>query len=230
MKFLLSCLSAFGLLSAFSADIQLVKDGKSDYTVVTAQPENQMSDVAAKELITYLKKSTGVELKCNESGKKRIVIGLTPELKKKLGNDLPDHGELRIRTVGNDLYLYGGGKFGNMYAVSAFLEKIVGVRWFTPYQDGTYIPQKKELTVKTMDLREKPGFPTRTMANWFIPVRGREMFYLHHKINNNAMCAKYSDLRQNYAQCHTLFSYIRPNKQVRIWELKWDSKEEKDRV
>ena len=143
MKFLLSCLSTFGLLSAFSADIQLIKDGKSDYTIVTAQGENQMSDVAAKELITYLKKSTGVELKRNESGKKRIVIGLTPELKKKLGKDLPVHGELRIRTMGNDLYLYGGGKFGNMYAVSTFLEKFAGIRWFTPYQDGTYIPQKR---------------------------------------------------------------------------------------
>lgn len=212
------------------ADLQIVKNGKSEYSVFVVDAKDEISNLASSELISYLKKSTGVELKRNESGKKRIVIGLTPELKKKLGKDLPVHGELRIRTVGNDLYLYGGGKSGNMYAVSAFLEKIVGVRWFTPYQDGTYIPQKKELTVKTMDLREKPGFPTRTMANWFIPVRGREMFYLHHKINNNAMCAKYSDLRQNYAQCHTLFSYIRPNKQVRIWELKWDSKEEKDRV
>ena len=85
------------------ADLQIVKNGKSEYSVFVVDAKDEISNLASSELISYLKKSTGVELKRNESGKKRIVIGLTPELKKKLGKDLPVHGELRIRTVGNDL-------------------------------------------------------------------------------------------------------------------------------
>ena len=221
-----------GLLmgSCLFADVQLIKNGKSEYSVFVVDAKDEISKLAASELISYLKKSTGVELKQNNTGKKRIVIGLTPELKKKLGRDLPAHGELRIRTIGDDLYLYGGGKFGNMYAVSTFLEKFAGVRWFNAYKDGTCIPQKKEITLKNVDIRQKPGFKFRAMANWYIHAPKKDVFYLHNKINFNEFSAGFSDIKQNYAQCHTLFSYIRPYKNTRTWKLKWPNKEETEKV
>ena len=142
-RYLLSAAAIIFAVPQLFADLQIIKNGKSEYSVFVVDAKDEISKLAASELISYLKKSTGAELKQSNTGKKRIVIGLTPELKKKLGKDLPVHEELRIRTMGNDLYLYGGGKFGNMYAVSTFLEKFAGIRWFTPYQDGTYIPQKR---------------------------------------------------------------------------------------
>ncbi len=223
----------FFALPLMAADLQIVKNGKSNYTVIIADPDNEMSKVAANELITYLEKSTGCKLSRNQAGKSRIVIGMDQKLQKKLGKDLPVKNELRIQTIGGDLYLYGGGKFGTMYAVSTFLEKFAGVRWFSPYPGGTYIPAKKDITVTDTNIRQKPGLAIRTMANWMIrvPREQKELFYLHNKINNNANSARYSDIVTQYAQCHTLFSYIRPhNSNTHIWVLKWGSKEEQDRA
>ena len=224
-KFLL--LIGFLFCWAAMADLQIIKNGKSDYTVVTVQSD-KMSELAAKELIFYLKKSTGCELSRSVPGKKRIILGMDQKLRNIEGKDLPGDNELRIRTVGNDLYLYGGGKFGTMYAVSTFLEKFAGVRWFHPYPGGTLIPSKKEIIVKPVNYREKPGYQIRTQANWYIHAKDKELFYLHNKINNNATCAEFSDIKQNYAQCHTLFSYIRPYKTTRTWELKWEAKEQRE--
>lgn len=224
-----------GMLAAspvMAADLQLIKNGKSNYTVVVAEPGDKISNIAAGELISYLKKSTGCELGRNQAGKKRIIIGIDQKLRKKLGRDLPVKNELRIQTVGNDLYLYGGGKFGTSYAVSTFLEKYAGVRWFTPYPNGIYIPQKKSITVKEVNFRQKPGLSIRTAANWMIQVNNKHkrLFYLHNKINNNQSGPEFSDIPQQYAQCHTLFSYIRPTKSTQhIWILKWPTKEEQDR-
>jgi hypothetical protein len=47
-----------------------------------------------------------------------------------------------------------------LYAVAEFLEQL-GVRWYSPYEDGTVIPEKKTIAVAEQSFKKEPVFPVR---------------------------------------------------------------------
>lgn len=61
---------------------------------------------------------------------------------------------------GDNLYLFGGGDRGTLYAVYAFLER-QGCRWFAPGPAGTYVPELETLERPDEVVIEQPVFAVR---------------------------------------------------------------------
>jgi len=54
---------------------------------------------------------------------------------------------------------------GSLYAVYDFLERHCGVRWFNQTESGTFVPDKKDLSVPCGELRRRPAFVYRNALN-----------------------------------------------------------------
>jgi hypothetical protein len=108
-------------------------------------------ETAADELKNYLEKTA---LKVTADGKEAFF---------ELVNDsaLKDE-EWQVKALGGGkIRIAGGGERGVLYAVYNFLEKFVGVRWFSPTVE--YLPEKRDLDLTGVDLKGKPFFRIRNV-------------------------------------------------------------------
>ena len=60
------------------------------------------------------------------------------------------------KQLGFDVY----DATATFYAATEFLEQL-GVRWYHPYEDGTVVPNAKNITVPEQNLKREPKFPHR---------------------------------------------------------------------
>ncbi|MCM8817369.1 MAG: DUF4838 domain-containing protein, partial [Candidatus Omnitrophica bacterium] len=134
---------------------------------------------AIKELNEHLKLSTGTSLPVVNDiedilrpaihiGKTKLTVqlGLSPEI-------LPPDTWV-VRRVGNALIISGGdnnkdvdpvGKdllpFGTLFATYEFLERVIGVRWFWPGDDGRMVPEHKDIILNNISWQGSPSYDTR---------------------------------------------------------------------
>ena len=136
----------------------LFKDGQSDYSIVLKGNASKSERTAANELRDMIRRISGTTLKVSENPvANTIYIGWTP----KTGSECPkpyDEG-YTYKTIGHDLYIYGGSQRGTMYGVYAFLERELGVRWYTA--DFTKVPQMKQYALPQLNHCEKPAIKQR---------------------------------------------------------------------
>ena len=115
------------------------------------QKSTPAMETAAEELKNYLEKTA---LKVTADGKEAVF---------ELSNDsaLKDE-EWAVKAAGNGkIRISGGGERGILYAVYNFLEKFVGVRWFSPTVE--YLPEKRDLDLTGIDLKGRPYFKIRNV-------------------------------------------------------------------
>ena len=107
----------------------------SDYVIVR-QEKNATMDNAVGDLIEYVKKATGVELKDSDGSEKKqceICVGQTDRDTEKVKTErekLYNDGYAIIFDEGR-LYLTGKTVTGTMYAVYSFLEDNIGWRFYS---------------------------------------------------------------------------------------------------
>ncbi len=107
----------------------------SDYVIVR-QEKNATMDNAVGDLIEYVKKATGVELKDSDGSEKKqfeICVGQTDRDTEKVKTErekLYNDGYAIIFDKGR-LYLTGKTVTGTMYAVYGFLEDNIGWRFYS---------------------------------------------------------------------------------------------------
>ncbi len=155
--------------------LTLVAGGRSDYVVCLAADAPPSVKLAAAELQRVLKLSTGVELPIADSpAAKMICLGAQPAADRAgvTAAGLPDDG-FRLRTVGESVYVVGkdypGDKppwtgwmsRGTLFGAYDFLERVVGVRWLLPGDEGEDVPSHDALTVSELALEDMPDFPVR---------------------------------------------------------------------
>lgn len=133
--------------------------------VVLAQGASPAEATAAQEVTHYLHAITGVSASIqNEPGPataaSRVYVGPTVAAAK-AGISVSSLGpeEWTIRTIGSDLYLVGGLPRGTLYAVYHFLEDVLGVRWWTPWDES--VPKKRSVRVGKLRRQGKPAFEHR---------------------------------------------------------------------
>ncbi len=179
--FLLLCSFVFSLCAAQA--LELAKDGKTDYVVVCGDQGNhselKLLNQTAADFAALLKQSTGADFKVVQPKEaanysKRIFLGHSKVMKDhldKLGKYRAVANEDRVmQTIGDDLFLYGGG-FGNSYAAYHFLTQEQGFR-FWHYWGDSLIPQKKTMTTRDMDEVFRPSFEYRDLAQSSFNLRG----------------------------------------------------------
>ena len=140
---------------------QLFKNGQSEYAIVLCDNASNSEKTAAEELKEYLRQISGAELplvnsKDLEDGRKHIFIGFNKEYAALCGVETPedDNEGYTYRTVGDNIWIYGGKKRGTMYGAYSFLENEFGVRWYT--MDYTKIPKANSWRLKNLCHSEEP--------------------------------------------------------------------------
>ncbi|MBX3112594.1 MAG: DUF4838 domain-containing protein [Fimbriimonadaceae bacterium] len=139
---------------------------KTWQTVVTSPDATPAEARAAQELATTLAKVTGAPSKVTQATKTLpdscVVVGRGKLVDRYFPSAhyerLGDEESLMTRR-GSRLLLTGGRPRGTLYAVSRFLQRHAGVRYWTPW--ATTVPKNPRLAVPKQDDRHKPAFEYR---------------------------------------------------------------------
>jgi hypothetical protein len=171
-----ACSVVHGADTALSgpAELVLVKDGQPVATIVTAASPSDNARVAAAELQEFIEKISGARLPVvgddSASSGTLILVG-----RSKLTDQIADlripAGRTRnlneegfvIRTQGDRLVLAGNDEkpyLGTRYAVIQFLHGL-GVRWFMPGEIGEVVPRTSSISIRPMNVTQRPDFPVR---------------------------------------------------------------------
>ncbi|MBI2298512.1 MAG: DUF4838 domain-containing protein [Armatimonadetes bacterium] len=156
---------ALAMLAAVVAAHALEVSRTSAPAVIVARDATAAEQTAAREVCDYLGKVTGTRLspvsEANATAtRNRIYVGPTAAAAKR-GIDAARLGpeEWIVRTAGSDLYLIGGRPRGTIYAACHFLEDVVGVHWWTPWEES--VPARPTLKLTAVSLRGTPAFRYR---------------------------------------------------------------------
>jgi len=144
----------------------LAEKGKARAVIVVDAAATTPEKRAAEELAQTLRQITGAEFAVqtasNKVPRRAILVGPGTAARSVFKNvkfDQIGAEEIVIKTKGDRLLLAGGRPRGTIYAVSHFLQRECGVRWWTPW--ASRIPQRPALRIGKLDVREKPAFEYR---------------------------------------------------------------------
>ena len=173
-KLPISRLSLTLVLLLFAAGVGaadwLFRDGRSDYQIVIAKEASTSEQTAARELQQYIEKMSGVRLPIvndlNVQGR-RIFVGYNPRVADLTGARKPRQNDegFTYRTVGHDLFIWGGSERGTMYGVFTFLEREFGIHWLTP--KCTAVPGCRKKKLPRLNHSERP-FVKYRYSNYFV--------------------------------------------------------------
>lgn len=143
-----------------AAALRLSDNGKTDYVIVLQKNAGAVDKLAARELAFFLKEITGADFPIVETGRSpAIYIGHSK------GGSLPDQENV-MEVSGKDVFLYGGGIHGNLWAVYEFLENRLGCIFFNAFGDF-HAPKSETVTLPDSPVRTAYAFPTRAIMNYF---------------------------------------------------------------
>jgi len=163
--------------------------GVNDCKIVIPKNAHVVEKTAAEELAKYIEKSLGLKLpiicECEAEGK-CIYVGMT-EYAEAAGVVGKTVENWIIKMVGGNLVLTGGvknEKRGVIYSVYHFLEDIVGVRWWNPYEED--VPSRDSLSLAEDLYREgTPAFHYRKPH--MEPQEGADAFHFMAKTRTNVV-------------------------------------------
>jgi hypothetical protein len=177
--------------NAAKPGVTLVSDGQADAVIVVPSKASRAAAEGARILSDHLFEMSGARLKvlkesdlgrvkvvggriepasANAIAKTFILVGES-KLAKELGQSSEGLGPggILIRTVGNALVLLGpddktpSDPFGSRYAVTTFLEDVLGCRYLWPGQSGKVVPKRTTITAKETDVRFTPRLQQRNV-------------------------------------------------------------------
>lgn len=171
MKILFAALlSVLIVTAAAQPGLTIVKNGKSNYTIVIAKNADSTVRRAASILQDYLKKISGAQLPvitdAQSPSAREIVIGNNTRSKKdqSLAVNLKEDGYY-IKTKAATLFITGGTGKGVIYGVVSFLEDYLGCRKYAP--DVEYIPSLQTITVPVINDKQVPPAGIRIINGAF---------------------------------------------------------------
>lgn len=200
--------------TATAKEYHVVSNGRSSYKIVISEDASESEKYAAQEMQDMIFQSTGAKLPISNRGRrgKRILIGYNSTTIKLLEVvTIPDkNDESYVCTnKGGDIIIAGGSQRGSMYGVFAFLEKEVGIRWYSP--SYTHIPKQESISFENINYAESPSFALRS-------VYYKETFDSDYSVHNRLNCSfvlpwekTLPDAHGNfigYWGCHTFNQFI----------------------
>ena len=207
-------------LIANAKALQLAANSRTPYVITLTADASIPDRTAAAELAAYLQKVTGAAFPIvtpeQVAGRPTIAVGPAAAALE-LGPDADTLGdeEWIVRTSGRNLCLVGGGPRGTLYAVYHFLEDVVGVHWWTPWEQA--VPSRAELEFGPLNLRERPTFRYRDIYMLYGHDGGR--FAARNRLNREGDSAIASEYGGTLAygppyHVHTFFRYFPPKEHV----------------
>lgn len=209
--------------------VTLAQDGKAAATIVLAAAATSAEQTAAKEVADYLQKITSGDFRIRPEDRApangtRIFVGPTAFAKAAgIVVDKLAAEEWIVRTAGNDLIIVGGRPRGTIYAAYHFLEDVLGVHWWNPFEES--VPQSKTLKIGDLKLQGKPVIQYRDIYTLYGNDNGR--FAARNRLNRqgDALVAGEYGGSLNYGppyHVHTFDLYF-PPKQTFAQHPEWYS-------
>lgn len=145
----------------------IARDGVAMTKIVIPENATPVEHSAAEELLLHLEQITGaiftiVPENASAPDCSRLMVGATKAARSVLGNQVVNGfaiDAILLKTSESDLFLLGHPRRGVLYAVYAFLEEVLGVRWWTG--DETYVPRVTTLSLPQLDMSYQPSFHFR---------------------------------------------------------------------
>ena len=152
-----------------------LRGAEPDCAIVVAGDAHETVQYAAKELQTFTKRMTGVELEVlsSEFGVKssggdgecpqiliarKSSLSTSASLRLCVKNTSPD--SFRLTVTNGCLRIVGGGPRGVLYGVYELLERFGGCAWFSPWAEE--IPEREAFAVPgNLDFSDAPAFEER---------------------------------------------------------------------
>ncbi|RKN86361.1 DUF4838 domain-containing protein [Paenibacillus ginsengarvi] len=163
--------AAPAVLFADDATKYLVQDGVARSVIVRQVPGTNVSEAVA-ELQNDVRRATGATLPIVDvddlaglpADTMHIVIGPGPYAQS-LGftPGALDEEEYRVVTTGNNLVFMGSFSDADLWAVTYFLDHVMGVRWLWPGETGTYVPKTDTIAVPELDVTTRPPLEWRKL-------------------------------------------------------------------
>ena len=142
-------------------------EGTAVCAIALADNASAPEQKAGAELAAYLTKVTGGEFVILKEGQAlkpgpRIYVGPTQFAKEKgIDCERLSAEHWVMRTFDGNLVLAGGRPRGTLYAVHHFLEDVVGVHWWSPWDES--VPTRANLSVGKLDRQGEPAFRNRCL-------------------------------------------------------------------
>ena len=189
----------------------LAANGEARAVIATSTDAGPQERTAAAELQHYLSAVTGAEFRVQTGdaapGGGEIVVRVGPPAKELAAEEwaiVADAGVLTIR---------GGEPRGTLYAVYHFLEDVVGVHWWNPWEES--VPKRPTLTVPdSLHLSGRPTIRYRDIYTLWGNDEGR--FAARNRLNRQgdaAIAPRYGGSR-DYGppyHVHTFYTYVPPD-------------------
>lgn len=149
------------------SDLDFVKDGKSDWTIIIPDDVTENEKFAAEEMQLFVKQATGVELGTKSESKvkgdvKGLYIGNTKAAEKSgvkpTYDDVQNSGFV-IKQKDNDVYLLGYSDMGTKNAIYEFLTYMFDFELYAV--DEINLTEKKDAKMLAFDMTEVPSFDLR---------------------------------------------------------------------
>ncbi len=200
------------------AEQTLFESGRTDYVIVVAENGSESEKWAANELRTWLKEVSGADFAVQDSAagvpERALCIGRDARIDERLnrlaGEDLPvpaaGDESFRYVNVGPTLFIYGGRDRGTMYGVMSFLEREMGVRFYTP--TVTVAPKKERYAFTYLNHGEKPGIRVR---NDFYYEAFEPIWAARNRINGAMSHREQPGGLEAYWAVHTFFPLMPPD-------------------
>ena len=161
--------------TAPETDGYLVKNGVTEYKLVMPEKRNEFLDFAEGEFVALFEQATGIKISViTESGEglqhsataKYISVGNTKMLASAgLAADESVLGSqgVRIKTVDDTIYLFGGGQQGALYAVYDFFQIVFDYEIY--YHDVWVINENvKEVKMRDFNVTDVPDIEFRAAS------------------------------------------------------------------
>jgi hypothetical protein len=191
----------------------LFGNGISTYAIVLGSSASESEHFAAHELQDCIRKSSGITIPIKSTNENhtggRVIVGFN-ETAQSLGLVVtPAVGDESFvyRSVGGDILIYGGSQRGTMYGVFSFLERELGVRWYT--SRVTDIPQRSAYFFDGLYHTEKPGIRVR---NDFYFDAFNPLYAAHNRINGAMGNRDQHGGVEGFWGVHTFYGLVSPEK------------------
>lgn len=207
-RVLMFCLGVVSLVAA-GRSLTIVSGGRSSYVIAIPKERAAVLETAATELQEHLRLATGVTLPIVDAESRgrnvpAFIIGVDG-----VGDEYKKHDEIDIRFVGRDILLNGHKPRGPLYAVYEFLERYVGVRWWT--SEEMFIPKVSMLRIEAKDYRYAPKIVCREV---FYHGAKEGVFASRLRSNGHFTRIKpeYGGKMEIIGWCHTFYQFLPPKK------------------
>lgn len=195
------------LCQQVNAKDHLFINGHSDYSIVISIEASESEQTAAHELQAILREISGATLPIvTHPVTNGIYIGWT----QRTGMPKPDITDesFTYKTIDKNLFIFGGSEHGTMYGVFRFLERELGVHWYT--SSFTKITKMEKYTLPKLSHSEKPYIQQR--LDFYYDALRHHDWAVHNLINTQYQLKQtpYGKM-SSYWGMHTFHTLLPPS-------------------